>query len=145
MTFARALPPSRGLGFTFFYSYPSTFRWQHIAIARQITCGVVCFGMVDRNGEARIQASIVEWVRTVAPGVLIFHIPNGGYRSKAEAARLKWTGVLAGVPDLAIIAPGGRAFFLEVKTATGRLSEVQREVIGRVCQARGADHDGMRH
>jgi hypothetical protein len=87
-------------------------------------------GMADRNAEARIQASIVEWVRTFAPGVLIFHIPNGGLRSKVEAARLKWCGVLAGVPDLAVIAPGGRAHFLEVKTATGRLSEAQREIFG---------------
>ena len=86
--------------------------------------------MVDRNGEARIQASIVEWVLTVAPGVLVFAVPNGGFRSKVEAARLKWTGVVAGVPDLAVIAPGGRVHFLEVKTASGRLSEAQREVMG---------------
>ena len=42
----------------------------------------------DRNGEARIQAAIVEWVRAIAPDVLIFAVPNGGLRSKAEAARL---------------------------------------------------------
>jgi hypothetical protein len=84
----------------------------------------------DRNGEARIQASIVEWIRTVAPNVLVFHVPNGGRRSKAEAARLKWTGVVAGVPDLCVIGPGGKALFLEVKTATGRLSDEQREIMG---------------
>jgi VRR-NUC domain len=83
----------------------------------------------DRNGEARIQAAIVEWVRTIAPDVLIFAVPNGGLRSKAEAARLKWTGVVAGVPDLAVIAPTGKAHFLEVKTPTGRLSDDQREII----------------
>jgi hypothetical protein len=68
-----------------------------IALANQRFRGMV-WGMVDRNGEARIQASIVEWVRTVAPGVLIYAVPNGGYRSKVEAARLKWTGVVAGIP-----------------------------------------------
>jgi hypothetical protein len=83
----------------------------------------------DRNGEARIQAAIVEWVRTIAPDVLIFAVPNGGLRSKAEAARLKWTGVVAGVPDLTVIAPSGKAHFLEVKTPTGRLSDDQREII----------------
>jgi hypothetical protein len=83
----------------------------------------------NSNAEARIQAAIVEWVRLVAPGVLIFAVPNGGLRSKAEAARLKWTGVLAGVPDLVMIAPGGRAFFLETKTATGRLSDEQRDIM----------------
>ena len=82
------------------------------------------------NAEARIQASIVEWVRLVAPGVLIFAVPNGGLRSKAEAARLKWTGVVAGIPDLAVVSPPGRIHFLEVKTATGRLSDDQRAIMG---------------
>jgi hypothetical protein len=71
---------------------------------------------------------LLNWVRTVAPGVPIYAVPNG-YRTKVEAARLKWTGVLAGVPDLAIVAPGGRAFYLEVKTETGRLSESQLDVM----------------
>ena len=29
---------------------------------------------------ARIQAAIVEWVRTVAPDLFVFHPPNGGLR-----------------------------------------------------------------
>jgi hypothetical protein len=37
---------------------------------------------------------------------------------------MKWTGVLAGVPDLAIVAPGGRAQFIEVKTAAGQVSPI---------------------
>jgi hypothetical protein len=55
-----------------------------------------------------------------APDVLIFAVPNGGLRSKVEAARLKWTGV---------VAPGGRIHFLEVKTTTGRLLEAQRDIM----------------
>jgi hypothetical protein len=82
----------------------------------------------DLNAEARIQASIVEGIRGVAPELLCFAVPNGGYRTPVEAARMRWTGVLAGVPDLVVIAPGGRAYFLEVKTATGRLSRVQQAV-----------------
>jgi hypothetical protein len=82
----------------------------------------------DLNAEARIQAAIVEWIRVAAPSVLAFAVPNGGLRSKAEAARMRWTGVLAGVPDLVVIAPGGRAFFLEVKTDAGRLSAAQRAI-----------------
>src|SRR5258708_7547193 len=78
--------------------------------------------------EDQIQAAIVEWIRTVALGVLVFAVPNGGLRTKAEAARLKWTGVLAGVPDLIVLAPVGRVFALEVKTEVGRLSENQREI-----------------
>jgi hypothetical protein len=72
--------------------------------------------------EDQIQAAIVEWIRTVAPGALVFAVPNGGLRTKAEAARLKWTGVLAGV------APVGRVFALEVKTEVGRLSENPRGI-----------------
>jgi hypothetical protein len=59
---------------------------------------------------------------------VVFSIPNGGLRGKAEAARLRWTGVLAGIPDLAVLAPVGKVFFLEVKTPDGRLSAEQREM-----------------
>jgi hypothetical protein len=89
----------------------------------------------DLNAEARIQAAIVAFVRAVAPQVLIFADPNGGLRTQAEAARLKWTGVLAGVPDLVVIGPGGRALFLEVKTETGSLSASQREMFDRLTSA----------
>ena len=86
----------------------------------------------DLNAEARIQAAIVEFVRTVAPQVLIFAVPNGGLRTPREAARLKWTGTVAGVPDLAIVTPGGRVRFLEVKTDTGRLSGEQLAMFDRL-------------
>jgi hypothetical protein len=86
----------------------------------------------DGNAEARIQAAIVAWARTVAPDVLIFAIPNGGLRPKAEAARLKWTGTLAGVPDLVIVAPAGRAHFIECKAPGGSLSADQRAIFERL-------------
>ena len=86
----------------------------------------------DANGEARIQASVVEWIRWCSPQCVVFAIPNGGLRSKSEAARLKWCGVLAGIPDLAVLAPVGRVFFLEVKTPDGRLSLDQREMFDRL-------------
>jgi len=80
----------------------------------------------DLNAEARIQAAVVAWARLVAPEAIVFAIPNGGLRSKPEAARLKWTGVLAGVPDLAVVVDGGKLFFLEVKAPGGSLSADQR-------------------
>jgi hypothetical protein len=88
--------------------------------------------VTDRNAEARIQAAIVEYVRWVAPQVVIFAVPNGGLRGKAEAARLKWTGVLAGVPDLVVLAPRGRTFLIEVKIPSGRLSADQEEMFDRL-------------
>jgi hypothetical protein len=86
----------------------------------------------DGNAEARLQSTVVSWVRTVAPQTLIFAVPNGGLRTKAEAARLKWTGTVAGVPDLVIVASGGRVFFLECKTRRGSLSPDQRSIFHRL-------------
>lgn len=85
-----------------------------------------------RNAEYRIQASVVQWVRLVAPEVVIFAIPNGGLRTKAEAALLRWVGTLAGVPDLCIVMPGGRCAFFEVKTDAGKLSPAQADMLARL-------------
>lgn len=82
----------------------------------------------DLNLEARIQAAIVEWVRLVAPELLIFAVPNGGLRSKAEAARMRWTGTLAGIPDLVLVSPGAKVHFIECKAPGGTLSPAQREI-----------------
>jgi hypothetical protein len=79
----------------------------------------------DRNAEARIQAAIVEWIRMVAPDLIAFHVPNGGLRTKAEAARLKWVGTLAGVPDVVVLGLDGRCWLIEVKGPGGSLSPEQ--------------------
>lgn len=75
--------------------------------------------------EATIHISVFSWLRTVLPGAIIFHVPNGGVRSKAEAAQFKRLGVLAGVPDLTILTKCGRTLFVEVKSQSGRLSPDQ--------------------
>ena len=90
----------------------------------------------DVNAEARRQAAIVDYVRYVAPQVLIWSVPNGGLRSKSEAARLKWTGVLAGVFDLTLALPKGRCAFWETKTTEGRLS-IDQVLIARKLTALG--------
>jgi hypothetical protein len=79
----------------------------------------------DRNAEARIQAAIVEWIRLVASELIAFHVPNGGLRTKAEAARMKRVGVLAGVPDVVVLGLDGRAWLIEVKGPGGSLSAEQ--------------------
>lgn len=76
--------------------------------------------------EDRLQAAIVHYLRTVTPESVTFAVPNGGARTKAEAAKLKWTGVLAGIPDLICATPRGVIFF-EVKSDDGRLSPAQKE------------------
>lgn len=86
----------------------------------------------DGNAEAQRQAAIVEYVRYVAPQVVVFHVPNGGLRSKSEAARLKWQGVLAGVFDLVLVLAEGRCAFWEVKTPAGRISPAQHAFIDQL-------------
>lgn len=54
----------------------------------------------------------------------LFAVPNGGLRSRAEAAIMKGLGVRAGVHDL-ILLWDRRAFLMEVKAPAGRLSEAQ--------------------
>lgn len=82
--------------------------------------------MTRRYLEDPIQASIVAYLRTVLPHCQVFAVPNGGFRTKREAARLKWTGAKAGVPDLQIIAPSGRVYFIECKAPKGVLSDEQK-------------------
>ena len=53
--------------------------------------------------EDNLQAACVEWFRFQYPNITIFSIPNGGSRNKIEAAKLKRTGVLAGVADLFVM------------------------------------------
>jgi hypothetical protein len=61
-----------------------------------------------------------------ALGWLYCHVPNGGYRRPAEAARFKGLGVRAGVPDLMIFERykwknfTGIGIALELKSPTGK-------------------------
>ena len=86
----------------------------------------------DRNAEGRRQIAIVEYVRWVAPEIIIFHPANGGWRTKTEAARFKAMGALAGIPDLMLVLPDGRAAFWECKTDKGRASPAQAEIFARL-------------
>lgn len=82
---------------------------------------------MGRDIEAPIQAAIVQWIRTVAPDLIVFHPANGGLRTKREASKLKWLGVLAGVADIVIIEEPGLLYFLEVKAPEGVMSSDQKD------------------
>lgn len=96
--------------------------------------------------EDQEQMRVVEWCRTsdwkrINAGLpeyglgLIFHIPNGGWRSKSEAARLKAMGVKAGVSDLFLPIPVGElhGLWIEMKapasetTKAGTVSKEQSQ------------------
>lgn len=57
------------------------------------------------------------------PGVIGWHVPNGGNRNAFEGKRLKQSGVLAGIPDWCML--WGRLHCLEFKKPGGVLSPVQ--------------------
>ena len=61
----------------------------------------------------------------------LFAVPNGGLRSKTEAARLKAAGVKAGVPDimLAVARCGFHGLFIEMKVGKNKTSAAQDEWI----------------
>jgi hypothetical protein len=78
-----------------------------------------------RQPEAVIQRTIVQHYRQRAiPGVFMFAVPNGGLRSKTEAAIMRGTGTVAGVPDLVWVKDAA-IYALEIKSATGRLTPAQ--------------------
>lgn len=63
-----------------------------------------------------------------------FAIPNGGARSKPEAAIMKGLGTKAGIPDLCLIYRG-RPHFIELKAPNGRLSQNQKDMHQRLTLA----------
>lgn len=73
------------------------------------------------------QREFVRWFRKTFPDVLIFAIPNGGHRGKAQAGNLKAEGVVPGVPDLYVPA---WQWWPEMKRQKGgRVSPDQRRVM----------------
>ena len=65
---------------------------------------------------------------------LMHHIPNGGMRSKSEAARFKAMGVKRGVSDVFLpVSKGGyHGLYIELKAKDGRLEKEQKEWIAAV-------------
>jgi len=78
--------------------------------------------------EAAIQKQIVDYVTTCVPSARIFAIPNAAPRKRGARAVNAVPGLTKGVPDLAMIA-GRTTYWIEVKSARGKLSPEQREVI----------------
>lgn len=83
--------------------------------------------------ESQEQQLLFEWA-ALSSGrwpelALMYHIPNGGSRSKAEAGRFKAEGVKAGVPDICLpVARGGyHGLYMELKRVKGgRVSPAQQ-------------------
>ena len=85
------------------------------------------------------QATLLSWAAMQSGKypelTLLFHIPNGGHRNAAEAARFKAEGVKAGVPDLflPVARSGKHGLWIEMKRREGgRVSEHQSEWINNL-------------
>ena len=83
--------------------------------------------------EAQEQIALIQWAKLQSGKypelALIYHIPNGGSRHPAEAARLKQQGVKAGVPDLCLpVARGGyNGLYIELKAGRNKPTPLQNE------------------
>jgi hypothetical protein len=84
--------------------------------------------------ESEEQQSLFAWAEIQAgryPELrLLYHIPNGGKRGKAEAGRFAAEGVRSGVPDLCLPVARGlyHGLYIELKrTRGGKISDTQRE------------------
>jgi len=101
--------------------------------------------------EHKIQVAIIKWLRAVMPVCMIAHVRNehgkAGKSGMLAAQRQKAAGVMSGFPDL-ICLPYANvgAFFIEVKSARGRVSTQQQQVHAMlrergypVCVARSVD------
>jgi len=87
---------------------------------------------VVRRPEQAIQRAVVQHLRIRGvPGLVWFHVPNGGARKPIEASILKSMGVRPGVSDF-ILIHAGKFFALELKAEGGRATEAQMAFLSEI-------------
>ena len=88
-----------------------------------------------KRGEDTEQIGVIEWanwnIGRFPELKLLFHVPNGGKRNAAEAARFKAMGVKSGVPDLCLPVPmnGFAGLYIEMKYGRNKTTDAQDEWI----------------
>lgn len=106
--------------------------------------------MASREEEAH-QIALTRWIDTLIPQIPMlanyFAIPNGGgrpaqisakgVRFSVEAAKLKASGVRAGVPDISVAWPAGgkHGLYVELKVGKNRPSAEQFEWMAKLTRA----------
>jgi len=73
--------------------------------------------------ESDIQRQIIIWLKS--QGFKCWKVPLGPNITGSRSIRCK--NPMAGHPDIAGVLEGGRYFVIEVKTATGKVSPIQRQ------------------
>ena len=82
--------------------------------------------MTERPTEAEVHRTVADYLRFTLPDDswwTTFPLGGGG---RARGQSLKRAGTVKGTPDILVIFRG-RAYWFELKTATGRVSPEQRE------------------
>lgn len=85
------------------------------------------------RSEREEQEILIRWARLAAQKdprlARLFHVPNGGWRHPATAARMKRAGVMPGVPDLLMPVPSREyvGMAIEMKSRDGKVSPDQRD------------------
>ncbi len=91
-----------------------------------------------KRPEQALQRAVCEYLDRQYPGLLYFHVPNGGKRSRVEGAIFKSIGVKAGVPDLFFFwsdAAINACAAIELKADKGTLKDNQKAMIKRLNDA----------
>lgn len=98
-------------------------------------------GYYRKRGEDTEQEAVIQWAfwneREYPELKWLHHIPNGGKRDAAEAARFKAQGVKAGVSDLFLPAAHGGYFglYIEMKYGKNKATDQQQEFIADMKRA----------
>ena len=87
---------------------------------------------MTNRAEDALQKQVVKELRARNLHAIWWATLNEGKRNHQQNAWRKAMGALPGVPDLIFIGPRGLAYFIELKSAKGRLSASQREFAERI-------------
>lgn len=88
--------------------------------------------------ELEVHFMIADLLRfSLKPGWIWWHTPNGDFRNKATAGRLKRMGVLPGVSDFLLLSPDGDLHALELKREGKRPTPEQIAFLSAVFKAGG--------
>ena len=105
-----------------------------------VAVGVTAAALIEEGENMRLdipteneeQQALFQWAhyqRGKYPELdLLYHIPNGGRRGKAEAGRFKAEGVKSGVPDVCLPVARGRyhGLYIEMKRQKGSATTSQQ-------------------
>jgi hypothetical protein len=87
--------------------------------------------MKNFNSEKRIQNAILVWLKY--HHFLAWHIPNRGfYNARINRYNIPGAHFVPGIPDIEVVLPKGVTVRIEVKSATGKLSENQEDMFNKL-------------